>query len=167
MARIRTIKPDFFTSEDIVALSPLARLLYIALWCECDREGRLTWRPKTFKLRYLPHDDCDIEQLCVELLSRHLVVRYGDGGHHAYVPTFLEHQHVNPREQASNLPVPPVDKSTSHEASVTSADASNPDLHVQVGRERKGKEGKEVPADTRSLIHSVAERLKSTNRKVG
>ena len=25
MARIRTIKPEFFTSEDIVALSPLAK----------------------------------------------------------------------------------------------------------------------------------------------
>ena len=41
MARIRTIKPDFFTSEDIVGLTPEARLLYIALWCEADREGRL------------------------------------------------------------------------------------------------------------------------------
>ena len=45
MARIRTIKPEFFTSEDIVALSPLARLLFIALWCEADREGRLVWKP--------------------------------------------------------------------------------------------------------------------------
>ena len=39
VARIRTIKPDFFTSEDIVVLTPWARLLYIALWCEADREG--------------------------------------------------------------------------------------------------------------------------------
>lgn len=44
MARIRTIKPEFFTSEDIVSLSPLARLFYVSLWCEADREGRLDWR---------------------------------------------------------------------------------------------------------------------------
>ncbi len=31
MARIRTIKPEFFTSEDVVALSPLARLLFISV----------------------------------------------------------------------------------------------------------------------------------------
>ena len=43
MARIRTIKPEFFTSDDICALSPLARLLYVGLWCEADREGRLVW----------------------------------------------------------------------------------------------------------------------------
>ena len=45
MARIRTIKPEFFTSDDICALSPLARLLYVGLWCEADREGRLVWTP--------------------------------------------------------------------------------------------------------------------------
>jgi hypothetical protein len=43
VARIRTIKPEFFTSEDIVSLPPLTRLLYIALWCEADKEGRLAW----------------------------------------------------------------------------------------------------------------------------
>ena len=49
MARIRTIKPEFFTSDDICALSPRARLLYIGLWCEADREGRLVWAPRGFK----------------------------------------------------------------------------------------------------------------------
>lgn len=61
MARIRTIKPDFFTSEDIMALSPLARLLYIGTWLEADREGRLTWKPSTLKVRYLPSDACDVK----------------------------------------------------------------------------------------------------------
>jgi hypothetical protein len=75
MARIRTIKPDFFTSDDICALSPLARLLYIGLWCEADREGRLVWAPRVLKRRYLPEDNCDIEALCRELIERELVVR--------------------------------------------------------------------------------------------
>lgn len=131
MARIRTIKPDFFTSEDIVSLSPLARLLYIALWCEADREGRFTWRPATFKLRYFPGDKVSIEKLGRELTDRSLVVQYGNGL--AYIPTFLSHQHVNPREAVSCLPVP---------------DASARVTDAQVGREgRKGKEGKEVARD--------------------
>ena len=98
MARIRTIKPEFFTSEDIVSLSPMARLLYVALWCEADREGRLVWKPKTFKLRYLPADDCDVTALCDEIVARGLVKLYGDGL--AYVPAFADHQHINPRESA-------------------------------------------------------------------
>lgn len=104
MARIRTIKPEFFTSADIVSLSPLARLLYIALWCEADKEGRLVWRPATFKLRYLPGDDCDVNALCDEIVKAGLVVPYGDGL--AHIPTFAAHQHINPRESASQLPAP-------------------------------------------------------------
>lgn len=104
MARIRTIKPEFFTSEDIVALSPLARLLFIGLWCEADKEGRLSWKPKTFKMRYLPADECDVEALCAELVERGVVKLYGEGL--AYVPSFTSHQHINPRETASNLPDP-------------------------------------------------------------
>ena len=102
MARIRTIKPEFFTSEDIVSLSPLARLLYIALWCEADKEGRMVWKPRTFKLRYMPGDNCDIESLCAEILERGLVKLYGEGL--AYIPQFSAHQHINPRESASQLP---------------------------------------------------------------
>ncbi len=79
MARIRTIKPEFFTSEDIVSLSPLARLLYIALWCESDKDGRMVWKPRTFKMRYLPADDCQIEALCQELIGSGLVILYGTG----------------------------------------------------------------------------------------
>ena len=133
MARIRTIKPDFFTSEDIVTLSPRARLLYIALWCEADREGRMVWRPATFKLRYFPADKVDIVPLCLELIGRSLVVLYGQGL--AHIPTFLEHQHVNPREAASTLPAP--------DACPTRDDASNLDMHVQVGKEGKEGKGKE------------------------
>jgi hypothetical protein len=132
VARIRTIKPDFFTSEDITALSPMARLLYIALWCEADKEGRMVWKPKTFKLRYLPADNCDAEALCAEIVSQGLVVLYGDGL--AYIPAFAAHQHINPRETPSSLPTPDASPTRRH------ASARVPD--AQGGREGKGKEGK-------------------------
>jgi hypothetical protein len=132
MARIRTIKPEFFTSEDIVGMTPYARLLYIALWCEADKAGRLCWKPATFKMRYMPGDNVDIGALCKEIIDAGLVVLYGDGL--AHIPTFSKHQHVNPRETASKLP--------DIDASPRVSDASILDLHAQVGREGKGKEGK-------------------------
>ncbi len=131
MARIRTIKPEFFTSEDIVALSPMARLLYIACWCEADKEGRMVWKPRTMKLRYFPADDCDIDALARELVAAELVVPYGDGL--AYIPGSGKHQHLNPRESASVLPNP--------DASARVSDASLPVIHAQGGREGKGREG--------------------------
>jgi hypothetical protein len=144
MARIRTIKPEFFTSEDIVALSPLGRLLFIALWCEADREGRLAWKPKTFKMRYLPADDCDIEALCNELLTQGVLKTYGDGL--AYIPSFLSHQHVNPRETQSTLPEPTT-KARVGTRQARVATGENLDVHVQGGREGKGREGNVTRVD--------------------
>lgn len=128
MARIRTVKPDFFTSEDIITLSAPGRLLYIALWCEADREGRLSWKPRTFKLRYFPADDFDIPALCDEIVAAGLVVLYGDGL--AYIPSFAKHQNINPRESASTLPAPDAgpQKRRVSDASVT---------HSEEGKERK------------------------------
>lgn len=154
MARIRTIKPEFFTSEDIVSLTPFARLLYIALWCEADREGRMAWKPRTFKMRYLPADDVDIDALCKELTDAGLVCLYGNGC--AYVPAFHAHQHINPREQQSVLPSPPVSDAKPTRRSRVS--------DVQVGREGKGKEGIDDASSDASLFDQF---WQAYPRKVG
>jgi hypothetical protein len=133
MARIRTIKPEFFTSEDIVSLSLSARLLYVATWCEADKEGRLQWKPKTLKMRYFPADSFNIEKACDELVSTGLVVLYGDGL--AFIPSFCSHQHINPRESASKLPDP------STNPRVTDASARVDDASVTRREEGKGREG--------------------------
>lgn len=136
MARIRTIKPDFFTSEDIVGITPLARLLYIATWLEADREGRFVWRPKTLKLRYLPGDQCDIDAIANELVSSGLVVPYDvDGQTFAEIPTFARHQVINNRESASAIPARDSDASGTPEQRVTDVTAT-----PLMGKERKGKE---------------------------
>lgn len=142
MARIRTIKPEFFTSEDIVALSPHARLLYIALWCEADKEGRMTWKPNTFKLRYLPGDAVDIQVLATELVQSGLVVLYGDG--YAVIPKFRLHQHINPRESDSQLPEPDASASGLTQTGTRAARVVHASARVddaQGGREGNGKEG--------------------------
>ena len=152
MARIRTIKPEFFTSTDITALSPLARLLYIGLWCEADREGRMKWSPAAFKLRYLPADKCGIAPLCQELIAGGLVVLYGEGL--AFVPAFKEHQNVNPRESESRLPSPPDDAvSRVTDASLRVSDAQRG--REGVGREGKGREGKTRDAASIGLPASL------------
>lgn len=135
MARIRTIKPEFFTSEDICELSPHARLFYIALWCEADREGRFAWKAKTFKLRYFPADDIDIEDIGKELTDRGLIEMYGDGL--AHIPKFLSHQHINNREAASSLPDPHASPRVKH---------ASPHVKVAQGG-REGKEGIEHASD--------------------
>jgi len=132
MARIRTIKPEFFTSEDIVSMTPLARLFYVSLWCESDREGRLEWKPGTFKMRYLPGDNCDVVELAQELIGKGLIVLYSVGDkQYAEIPTFTKHQVINNRESESTRPAR--DKN----ASRTRA----PRVKAE-GKGREGKEGK-------------------------
>ena len=131
MARIRTIKPEFFTSEDIVSLTPLARLFYVSLWCEADREGRFEWKPKTFKLRYLPGDDCNVLELAQELIDAQLVLLYEvDGKTYAEIPSFIKHQVINNRESESSIPARVAHASSTRESGVKAE-----------GKGRKGKEG--------------------------
>lgn len=165
MSRIRTIKPEFFTSEDIVGLSPLARVLYIALWCEADREGRLAWKPGTLKLRYLPGEQASFNDAAGELIDRGLLTLYGNGAY-AHIPTFLIHQRPNPREAKSVLPPPPVDSVDKSCRDNPQLHAANLDLHAQGGREGKegkGKEGREEPAPSALFVDKTKGKANTTN----
>lgn len=79
MARIRTIKPEFFDDEDVAAMQPLARLAYIGLWGHADREGRLKDRPVRLKARILPFDDVDMNALLDEMARHGFIRRYTVG----------------------------------------------------------------------------------------
>ncbi len=56
MARIRTIKPEFWEDEGVAALSRDARLLWIATWNCADDEGILRWTPDYIKAQVFPYD---------------------------------------------------------------------------------------------------------------
>lgn len=134
MSRIRTIKPEFFSSADIVALTPLSRLFYIALWCESDRDGRFVWNVKTLKLRYFPADDCDIQEMADELINACLIQIYHvDGKEYGEIPSFTRHQVINNRESESVLPPRVKDASVTRESGGLGEGRKE-------GRERKGKE---------------------------
>ena len=142
MARIRSIKPEFFTSASIVCMSPLSRLFYASLWCEADREGRLKWDERTLKLRYFPADDCDISLMANELLENGLIVIYEvDGKSFAEIPSFLDHQIINNRESESTLPARKPKMPEKTDPPDKEIDAPFTRESVVLG-EGKGKEGK-------------------------
>lgn len=107
MSRTRMLKPSFFTDERVVSVSAFARLLWMGLWCEADREGLLEDRPIAFKMRLFPVDSVDVSALLVELERAELIERYRVGGVALIsIPRFLKHQHIHPRETRSKLPKP-------------------------------------------------------------
>lgn len=112
MARIRTVKPEFFRHEGLYEAErssglPL-RLAFAGLWCCADREGRFSWKPRTLKLDVLPHDDVDFSAILNALGSHGFVVRYETPeGSFGYIPSWRSHQVINLREAQSRLPEPP------------------------------------------------------------
>lgn len=113
MARMRAIKPGFFQNDQLAELPPLARLLFIGLWTEADREGRLHDRPKRFKAVLLPYDDCMAEDVDTWLhyLNRDgFIYRYEVGGQqYIQIINFLKHQNPHVKETPSTIPPPEVD----------------------------------------------------------
>lgn len=76
MARIRTIKPEFWTDEKIVLLPFEARLLFIALWNFADDEGYLVYSPERLKMQIFPNDfDLQMDAL-IDLLNAAGLVDY-------------------------------------------------------------------------------------------
>jgi hypothetical protein len=76
MARIRSIKPDFWTDEKVVELSAFARLLFIGLWNFADDDGRMVYSPKKIKMQIFPADTVDISELIGEITSQELIAVY-------------------------------------------------------------------------------------------
>lgn len=76
MPRIRTIKPQFFLNEELAALPAMVRLLFIGLWTQADREGRLLDRPKRLKAEIFPYDNFDIEKGLTQLSDAGFIFRY-------------------------------------------------------------------------------------------
>jgi hypothetical protein len=79
MARIRTIKPEFWTSEQVVECSTNARLLFIGMWNFCDDGGIMPANARTLKMRVFPGDEIrseTIRGMVDELIRVELIAEY-------------------------------------------------------------------------------------------
>lgn len=110
MARIRSIKPEFFTSVPVSNLTRDARLLFIGLWTHVDDEGRAVDDPRLFKAAVFPLDDDlparKVEALVSELEAKGRIIRYQVDGRSYLVVRGWEHQKID-RKSPSRLPPPP------------------------------------------------------------
>jgi hypothetical protein len=158
MARIRTIKPEFFQHERLYDAErdsnlPL-RVAFAGLWTVADREGRFEWRPRQLKLNVLPYDELDFTAVLSALESGGFIVRYEvSGKSFGFIPSWTEHQHINVREPSSTIPAP--DGTTEPTGGEPDDDSNGtgsvPAQDAGKGRERKGKEREREEARVRAL----------------
>lgn len=167
MARIRSIKPEFWTDSTVVGLSTHARLLFIGCWNFADDYGVLEDDSTRLKLQILPAEPVNADDLVEELVKAACLVRAvaPDGTPVLVVRTWERHQKVDRRsvgrwgDPADFPPPPPVpagprrvpssppEPSTSPaEPSESASDLRPPDpaespRALVDGREGKGREG--------------------------
>jgi len=109
MPRIRTIKPDAFTSESLSSVSVLARWMFAGLWTYFDDQGKGRADTRLIKAALFPLDDGtttdNIECALTELIDAGCVHTFMSGGKsYLHAPEFLRHQRIN-RPTESVLPV--------------------------------------------------------------
>jgi len=138
VARIRTIKPDFFHDECLSELSLQHRMTFVGLWLYADRDGRLEDRPKYLKAQLWPYDRCDIEKILTDLEGKFIQRYQLDGKSYIQIVNFLKHQKPHHTEKDSVIP-----QCNSGDITVTKplANGEIPEGKEGKGRERKGKEG--------------------------
>jgi hypothetical protein len=115
MARIRTVKPEFWDSPGTAKASLRARLFFIALWNWADDYGKGTASAKALIGFAFPNDadvtESDYPSLATELHSAYEVVFYEvDGRPYFFIPKFTKHQRTE-KKAASRIPDPPEDES--------------------------------------------------------
>ena len=149
MARIRTIKPEFFQHEKLTDLSLAHRMLFIGLWTQADGEGRLEDRPKRLKLNLLPYDDVDVDALLQDLHDAGFIVRYeAEDDRFIVIPKFRKHQRIAGKEleTPSRFPEPPGKHLRSNGRTTPVSPGSTretPGKHRGSTREAPGTTGKE------------------------
>lgn len=99
MARIRSIKPEFFANEKLSALPTDTHLLAVALLCYADDEGYFNANPGLVRAQCLPlrEDSRSVPVMLTELSNVGYLefANSADGKSLGRVAKFLEHQVIN------------------------------------------------------------------------
>jgi hypothetical protein len=139
MARIRSIKPEFWTSEQIMGLNPLTRLLFIGMWNFADDYGRMPYAPATIKAQILPGDTMEIQMIrnmLTELSSAGLILLYTAKGR----------EYLKPHKPKHPGPVADEPESIDEQTAIVAEPSPNVPRILVAGEDRIGEEKKEDSA---------------------
>ena len=192
MARIRTIKPEFWTSEQVVECSPNARLLFIGMLNFCDDSGIHPANARRVQMEVFPcgtFSKDDVAAMIEELIENELLEEYEANGEVYWRATgFTKHQKVDQPTYRHPLPsgeIPQTKRRNQKKPCTTASpqpEARSPNneqdsanvprtlsehsksVHPRKGREGKGKENSNSPHTPRDRGALNAEQQQRFNR---
>lgn len=163
MARIRTVKPEFWTSEQVVECSPNARLLLIGMLNFCDDAGIHPANVRRLQMEVFPcgtFGKSEVSDMVGELINNELVEQYEVDGQQFWIVTgFSKHQKIDQptykyplpdgnipekvrRKKADDSPNENKNSPNTHRA----VDEGSDSVHPRKGKEGKGRESNNPPA---------------------
>lgn len=167
MARIRTIKPEFWTSEQIVECSTSARLLFIGLWNFCDDGGVHPASIPRLKMEVLPGDAITFEEvgnMVTELRKAGLLIPFEHEGTAYWYVSGWHHQKIDRPTMKHPGPLNEKNRVQISTSSRRALDELSPP-----GREGKGRESKGMDITPQTPQGDVArgtnEQKRSSKRK--
>jgi hypothetical protein len=148
MARARNIKPSFFQNEQLGMLNALDRLTFIGMWTIADYKGCIEFRPMRLKVQIMPYDNCDIEEIAINLDKSGLIRMYSvQGKRYLKIINFNKHQNPHKNEVSAGSEIPDI---TEADEVVTQAIDNK---EVTINRDLSGlKRNKDGSAPAESLI---------------
>ena len=150
MSRIRTIKPEFWTSEQVMECSPMARLMFIGLWNFCDDHGRHPASAKQIKALIFPADEVSTDTVrgfLDELSSNGLISYYVVDGKEYFEVRGWSHQKID-RPQPARFPAP-IDEHSTNDRRMVSTEGK--------GGEGKGRDSTPDLDKSKSVSSPAAE----------
>jgi hypothetical protein len=142
MARIRTIKPEFYRDENLQDLEIAnpgqhCMLVFSGLWGHCDINGTFLWSARSLHLDILPFIQFDFEKTLSLLREASLISQFiSDGKTYGVVVNFTKHQRISGKEASEPAKFP------------SASQGSTGDRPVALGREKeREKEGKGSDGD--------------------
>lgn len=146
MARIRSIKPEFWTDEKIVECCYEARLLFIGLWNFADDAGILKLSAKRLKMQIFPAEEFGsetIQGLLDELSSNSLIFLYSVGNDaYLLINGWKKHQKIDKPTYRYPFPCGRIPSSQKEFNQLVDEHSASIRRVLTPGLEGKGREGK-------------------------
>ena len=145
MARIRTIKPEFFRSRSLAKVDRDARLTFAGLWTEADDHGRGVADPRILKgALFALDDDVTHEHVSAHLdvlaASGHIRLYEAEGETYYEVVNWSEHQAAAYRRGEPKYPEPETYlEPVSDESVQESAERTTESAGTGTGNREQGK----------------------------
>jgi hypothetical protein len=156
MPRIRTLKPEFWTSESVAQLPIRARLTFAGiLTAYLDDHGRGRDNPMLVKAAIYPLDDelaaSSIQEDLDAIEATGGITRYeSDGKQYFYAPGWADHQYIN-KPSPSKCPDPPPSGRTPKSPEIPEDSPEDPDFPEEI-RVGSGSGSKKTRSKTRPQL---------------